>query len=69
MILIVEALSVEFVQQFCNFIVDGRYERNENGGEKRKFFRFAKPANDEYPVKVELFSFVSSNQIFLEYGG
>lgn len=56
MILIVEALSVEFVQQFWNFIVDGRYERNENGGEKRKYFRFAKPANDKYPVQVELFS-------------
>ena len=56
MILIVEALSAEFVQQFWNFIVDGRYERNENGGEKRKYFRFVKPANDEYPIQVELFS-------------
>ncbi len=46
----------KFVQQFWNFIVDGRYERNEYGGEKRKYFRFVKPANDEYPIQVGLFS-------------
>jgi len=56
MILIVEALSAKFVLQFWNFIVDGRYERNENGREERTYYRFVKPANDEFPVQVELFS-------------
>jgi len=56
MILIVEALSAVFVQQFWDFIVDGRYERNENGEEERRYYRFVKPANEEFPVQVELFS-------------
>ena len=56
MILIVETLSAVFVQQFWDFIVDGRYERNENGEEERKYYRFVKPANEEFPVQVELFS-------------
>ena len=56
MILIVEALSADFVLQFWNFIIDGRYERNENGRDERKYYRFVKPANDEFPVQVELFS-------------
>ncbi len=56
MILIVEALSAEFFRRFWDFIVDGRYERNENGEEERKYFRFVKPANKEFPIQVELFS-------------
>lgn len=56
MILIVEALSAEFVQRFWDFIVDGRYERNENGEGERKYYRFVKPTNEEFPVQVELFS-------------
>ena len=56
MILIVEALSAKFVLQFWNFIVDGRYKRNENGREEKTYYRFVKPANDEFPVQVELFS-------------
>ncbi len=56
MILIVEELSAEFVQRFWDFIVDGRYERNENGEKERKYYRFLKPANEEFPVQVELFS-------------
>lgn len=56
MILIVEALSAEFVERFWDFIADGRYERNENGEGERKYYRFVKPANDEFPVQVELFS-------------
>ena len=37
-------------------IVDGRYERNENGEGKRQYYRFVKPANKEFPVQIELFS-------------
>lgn len=55
MILIIEALSSEFVKRFWDFIVDGKYERNENG-EERKYYRFVKPANTEFPVQVELFT-------------
>ena len=55
MILIIEALSSEFVKRFWDFIVDGEYERQENG-EERKYYRFVKPANAEFPVQVELFA-------------
>jgi len=55
MILIIEALSSEFVKRFWDFIVDGKYERKENG-EERKYYRFVKPANTEFPVQVELFA-------------
>jgi hypothetical protein len=55
MILIIEALSSEFVNRFWDFIVDGEYERQENG-EERVYFRFVKPANAEFPVQVELFA-------------
>jgi hypothetical protein len=55
MILIIEALSSEFVKRFWDFIVDGKYERKENG-EERNYYRFVKPANTEFPVQVELFA-------------
>jgi len=55
MILIIEALSFEFVKRFWDFIVDGKYEKKENG-EERKYYRFVKPANTEFPVQVELFA-------------
>ncbi len=55
MILINEAMSSEFVKRFWDFIVDGKYERKENG-EERKYYRFLKPANAEFPVQVELFA-------------
>ena len=60
-ILIVEALSVEFVLKFWEFVKSGNYERrnkgiNENVEPKHEYFRFMMPSNLDFPYQVELFS-------------
>lgn len=45
-ILVVEAMSKEFVEQFWNFIKAGNYERNEQSEAERKYYRFLKPEAD-----------------------
>lgn len=55
-ILVVEALSREFVQQFWQFIKDANYERNEKSPDVRKYYRFTKPENTDFPYQIELFS-------------
>ena len=55
-ILVVEALSPEFVKQFWQFVTDGNYERKEKSEEERKYYRFIKPENKEFPFQLELFS-------------
>jgi len=55
-ILVVEALSSDFVKKFWKFIQDGNYEKNEKSADGRKYYRFLKPANKDFPFQVELFS-------------
>ncbi len=55
-ILVIEALSSEFVKKFWEFIKAGDYERKEQSEEQRKYYRFCKPANKEFPFQLELFS-------------
>jgi len=55
-ILLVEALSVDFVKQFWKFIQDGNYEQNEKSADERKYYRFTKPENKAFPFQIELFS-------------
>ena len=55
-ILVVEALSADFVKQFWQFVFDGNYERKEKSEDERKYYRFMKPENKEFPFQVELFS-------------
>lgn len=55
-ILIVEALSKEFVAQFWHFIREGDYERKEQSEEQRKYYRFSNPRNNAFPKQIELFS-------------
>lgn len=55
-ILVVEALSSKFVTQFWTFIEDGNYERREKNDDERKYYRFMKPENPEFPFQIELFS-------------
>lgn len=60
-ILVVEALSAEFVAKFWEFVKKGNYEQrnkgvNENVEPKHEYFRFMKPANSAFPYQVELFS-------------
>lgn len=55
-ILVVEALSSGFIKQFWQFVKDASYERNEKSADDRKYYRFTKPGNKEFPHQVELFS-------------
>jgi hypothetical protein len=54
-ILIVEALSGEFVRQFWAFIRMGGYRLAEVNGEKR-YYRFKDPNVPDFPKELELFS-------------
>jgi hypothetical protein len=55
-ILVIEALSRDFVIQFYKFVQDANYERKEKSADERKYFRFMKPENKEFPYQIELFS-------------
>src|SRR5690606_24416500 len=55
-ILIVEALTPEFVKHFWEFIRLGNYGDKEKSMEDRKYYRFLRPENEEYPFQIELFS-------------
>lgn len=55
-ILVVEALTADFVKQFWKFIKEGNYERKEKSADERKYYRFIKPDNKEFPFQIELFS-------------
>ena len=55
-ILVIEALSSDFIKQFWKFIEDGEYGLREKGEEERKYYRFMKPDNKVFPYQIELFS-------------
>lgn len=56
LILIVEALSSEFVENFWDFVKEGAYERQEKSTDERKYYRFTNPENKDFPYQIELFS-------------
>lgn len=56
MVLIVEALTPEFANQFWNFIKEGKYRNKATNSEKSQFYRFDKPEDDSFPKMIELFS-------------
>lgn len=55
-ILIVEAIIPAFVWKFWEFVKEGGYEIKEKGDKDRKYYRFIKPSNIEYPYQIEIFS-------------
>jgi hypothetical protein len=55
-ILIVEALTSDFVKKFWTFVKDGHYENMQKSTGERKYYRFFKPENKEYPYQIELFA-------------
>jgi hypothetical protein len=68
MVLIVEALTVEFAGAFWRFIDDGGYRSAANRSGDPEFYRFEKPANAAYPKMIELFSRPGSG-VRLQYSG
>jgi len=55
-ILVVEALNPDFVRMFWQFIIDGKYEQKQQNSDERKYYRFIKPENTEFPFQIELFA-------------
>lgn len=55
MVLIIEALTVEFAKKLWEFIKDGEYQIKTTNGGKPQFYRFSKPKNDSFPKMIELF--------------
>ena len=56
MVLVVEALSVEFVKRFWQFVKDGIFEYQEKSSGEQQYYRFYNPQNREFPFMIELFS-------------
>jgi hypothetical protein len=55
-ILIVEAISPAFVLKFWEFVKEAGYELKEQDEKDRRYYRFTKPGNNEYPYQIEIFS-------------
>ncbi|WP_321330850.1 hypothetical protein [uncultured Bacteroides sp.] len=55
-ILIVEALTDDFVKRFWEFVKAGQYELWQTAVGATRFYRFIKPADKEFPAQIELFS-------------
>lgn len=55
-VLIVEAQTKEFGEQFWKFIKDGKYRIRAKSNGKPQFYRFDKPENEHFPKMIELFS-------------
>ena len=61
MVLVVEAVDAAFVRRFWEFIETGKYAGRFKADDDRQVYRFDKPANDKYPVMIEIFSRKPSN--------
>lgn len=66
-VLIVEALTKEFAEQFFKFVEDGKYEHKSTG--LPQFYRFSKPQNKDFPSMIELFSKKESELILKNING
>ena len=55
-VLVVEALSTDFVRAFWDFVRMGGYTTRQRGADKHEFFRFLKPTDKRYPKQIELFA-------------
>ncbi len=55
-VLCIEALTPEFGEKFWQFVRAGGYAVQERSDAPRCFYRFNKPANENYPFMLELFA-------------
>lgn len=56
MVLIVEAITTEFVERFWGFVREAGYEHRNKSKDKPQFYRFTHPRSTAYPAMIELFS-------------
>lgn len=54
-ILIIEAITPEFVKRFWEFVKAGQYNVQQKDNEKRNCYRFRDPKAENFPQQVELF--------------
>ena len=55
-VLLIEALSEDFVKTFIRFIEAGGYTHINKGSGDNQFYRFEKPKDSKFPHMIELFS-------------
>lgn len=55
-VLIVEAQTREFGEQFWRFIKDGKYQNRAKSTGEPQYYRFDKPEDERFPKMIELFS-------------
>lgn len=54
--------QADFIKVFMQYINLGGYEIQQGKKEQASFYRFQKPNDEKFPIMIELFSAVSSNQ-------
>ena len=55
-VLIVEAMTVEFGKKFWEYISEAGYEHQNKSVGTPQFYRFTSPRSKEYPYMIEIFS-------------
>ena len=55
-VLVVEALSADFVREFWQFVREAGYTRRQRGADKHECYRFLQPQDKRYPKQIELFA-------------
>jgi len=55
-VLCVESLDAEFARAFWSFVKQGEYEVHESSPGEKRFYRFKKPKQSDFPVMLELFA-------------
>lgn len=56
MVLCVETVDAAFGAAFKEFLDAGGYEARERSGGTKEFYRFRRPADENYPSEIELFA-------------
>jgi hypothetical protein len=56
MILYIEVLKPDFGKAFWDFVIKGGYQNRQKGSEKKNFYRFFDPTDENYPGMIELLS-------------
>ncbi|WP_165820661.1 hypothetical protein [Pontibacter virosus] len=51
-----EAINAGFISAFWEFVREGAYERRQVSEGERRYYRFIKPEQEDYPMQLELFS-------------